>query len=75
MQRVALARALFTRPSVVMADEPTGNLDQANADIVLNACADFCGDGGLVIMVSHDQQALARCSRQIDLAASASEVS
>ena len=73
MQRVALSRALFTRPALLMADEPTGNLDQANADVVLQAFADFCADGGLVVMASHDQRALERCSRQIDLAATVTQ--
>ena len=68
MQRVALARALFARPALLLADEPTGNLDQANADIVLQAFADFAADGGSVLMVSHDQRALERCHRQEDLA-------
>ena len=67
-QRVALARALFAQPALLLADEPTGNLDQANADIVLTACADFAAAGGAVVMVSHDQTALARAHAQISLA-------
>ncbi|MCJ8328873.1 MAG: ABC transporter ATP-binding protein [Lentisphaeria bacterium] len=67
-QRVALARALFPRPDILLADEPTGNLDQANAVIVLDAFAQFAEDGGAVMMVSHDAAALERCEDQLSLA-------
>lgn len=57
-QRVALARALFHHPKVLLADEPTGNLDSENSEIVLNALNQFAQDGGCVLMVTHDDQAV-----------------
>ncbi len=53
-QRTALARALMNRPRLLLADEPTGNLDEENACIVLDALVEFAGRGGAVLMVSHD---------------------
>jgi len=52
-QRTALARALYNEPDVLLADEPTGNLDPDNADVVLKAFADFAASGGTVVMVTH----------------------
>jgi len=53
-QRVALARALLNRPGLVLADEPTGNLDPASAAIVLGHLAEFAKSGGGVLLVTHD---------------------
>ena len=53
-QRVALGRAFLNRPKVILADEPTGNLDGKNGEIVLRALADFAGEGGAVLLVTHD---------------------
>ena len=53
-QRVALARALVNDPPIVLADEPTGNLDRANAQIVLDVFADQAREGRTVIVVTHD---------------------
>ncbi len=52
-QRTALARAFATAPALILADEPTGNLDPANADIVLGALGQFAANGGAVLMVTH----------------------
>ena len=52
-QRVALARALVIKPKIILADEPTGNLDPENAKEVLNHLIEFKTKGGTVIMVSH----------------------
>ncbi len=52
-QRVALARALINNPELILADEPTGNLDSKNADIVLGYLAEFAKSGGSVLMVTH----------------------
>jgi ABC-type lipoprotein export system ATPase subunit len=64
-QRTALARALLRRPSVLLADEPTGNLDEANARAVLDALADFAHGGGAVLLVTHDRAVAARAGRVV----------
>ncbi|MEQ6120480.1 ABC transporter ATP-binding protein [Reichenbachiella sp. MALMAid0571] len=53
-QRVALARALIKKPELILADEPTGNLDAENSQIVLEKLKEYCSKGGTVIMVTHD---------------------
>ena len=60
-QRTALARALFNQPKLLLADEPTGNLDPENGQIVLNALKTFASEGGAVLLVTHDAAA-ADCS-------------
>jgi ABC-type lipoprotein export system ATPase subunit len=57
-QRTALARALLNRPQLLLADEPTGNLDEENARIVLQALKEFAETGGGVLLVTHEQAAL-----------------
>lgn len=52
-QRVALARALLNDPKLLLADEPTGNLDQRSADVVLGHLRDFASKGGAVLMATH----------------------
>ncbi|MBX3746351.1 MAG: ABC transporter ATP-binding protein [Verrucomicrobiae bacterium] len=67
-QRVAIARALVTDPSLVVADEPTGNLDAHSANEVLEILASLSRDHGkTVIMVTHDPKAAAFGSRQVHL--------
>ncbi len=66
-QRVALARALFHRPKLVLADEPTGNLDPDNAVIVLDALREYADAGAAVLMVTHDQHAAARAHRVLHM--------
>ena len=66
-QRVALARALFNQPSIIMADEPTGNLDADNAAIVLRTLSDFNKKGGTVILVTHGTGAEPFANRVIHL--------
>jgi len=56
-QRCALARALLNQPQLLLADEPTGNLDPENAEIVLAALRNFANDGGAVLLVTHDDRA------------------
>ena len=56
-QRVALARALIIKPKLILADEPTGNLDPENTTEVLKHLTDFQNNGGSVIMVSHGNEA------------------
>lgn len=67
-QRVAIARALVTDPSLVVADEPTGNLDSHSAQEVLQILQSLCRDAGkTVIMVTHDPKAAAFGTRSIHL--------
>jgi predicted ABC-type transport system involved in lysophospholipase L1 biosynthesis ATPase subunit len=66
-QRAALARAMLREPDVLLADEPTGNLDAASAEQVMDAFAGFQGAGGTVIMVTHDERLAARAGRVVHL--------
>ncbi len=67
-QRVAIARALVTDPSLIVADEPTGNLDSNSAHEVLDILQSLCRDAGkTVIMVTHDPKAAAFGTRIIHL--------
>jgi len=69
-QRVALCRALVTQPSVVLGDEPTGNLDPVNRDHVIDALLDYGRTTGApVIVVTHDHELLPRFDRTIDVTA------
>jgi putative ABC transport system ATP-binding protein len=68
-QRVGLARALLNRPGLLLADEPTGNLDPENSRIVLECFAGFAGDGGSVLMVTHSDTASSYARRTARLAA------
>jgi putative ABC transport system ATP-binding protein len=67
-QRTALARALLNRPKLLLADEPTGNLDADSGAIVLNYIREFATDGGAVLMVTHDSDAAGKADRVIELA-------
>ena len=58
-QRTALARALLNRPKILLADEPTGNLDEDNAAIVLSRLDEFASEGGAVVLVTHESRAAA----------------
>lgn len=57
-QRTALARALLNRPKLLLADKPTGNLDDENAVAVLGYLKEFAADGGAVLLVTHDSRAV-----------------
>lgn len=63
-QRTALARALFNEPNLLLADEPTGNLDRSNSEVVLNIMRDFAKAGGTVLLVTHQEYA-ASYARQV----------
>jgi putative ABC transport system ATP-binding protein len=67
-QRVALARTLANDPAVILADEPTGNLDPQTRELVLEFLAELCREGRTVIMVTHDAIAAKRAERTIKLA-------
>ncbi len=66
-QRVATARALLARPKVILADEPTGNLDRENSDIVLGAIRSAVDAGSTAILVTHDEQSAARADRVLHM--------
>jgi predicted ABC-type transport system involved in lysophospholipase L1 biosynthesis ATPase subunit len=67
-QRVALARALINKPKLILADEPTGALDVANADAVADVLLALNRDlGTALVVVTHSPALAARMSRQIDL--------
>jgi len=62
-QRVALCRALLNEPSILLADEPTGNLDRINAAAVEGVLREQAAEGGVVVIVSHDEALASRCDR------------
>ncbi len=65
-QRVALARAVVNQPAIILADEPTGNLDTENSEIVLNMFRDLNKEfNQTIIMITHNPEAAAVCSRTI----------
>jgi putative ABC transport system ATP-binding protein len=64
-QRTALARALLNEPSMILADEPTGNLDSDNAEIVLEHLRDFAASGGAVLLATHDARVARYADRSI----------
>jgi ABC-type lipoprotein export system ATPase subunit len=66
-QRTALARALLNEPKVILADEPTGNLDEDNAEIVLGYLSQYVKDGGCVLLVTHDARAAAHATRTVQM--------
>jgi len=66
-QRVAVARALVNNPSIILADEPTGNLDSKNAEAVMTLFDQLHHDGSTLCMVTHDQSSAKRASRQLEL--------
>jgi ABC-type lipoprotein export system ATPase subunit len=66
-QRTALARALLNQPKLLLADEPTGNLDEENGKIVLGHLADFAKEGGAVLLVTHDHRAAQFAQRMFPL--------
>jgi len=66
-QRVAVARAVVGRPSLILADEPTGNLDSKNAEVVIELLDNLHKDGATICMVTHNPETAMRCPRQIEL--------
>ena len=68
-QRVALSRAIYSGAKIILADEPTGNLDSENAETVLKALKDFTEEGGIVIMVTHDDRAVAYAAKKLSMSA------
>tara|TARA_B100002019_G_scaffold252022_1_gene232757 strand:- start:938 stop:1618 length:681 start_codon:yes stop_codon:yes gene_type:complete len=66
-QRTAIARALLMEPKLIIADEPTGNLDKKNSSLVIEALKHYTDEGACVIMVSHDEDVKKSSDRHIQM--------
>jgi ABC-type lipoprotein export system ATPase subunit len=67
-QRTAIARALVSRPQIILADEPTGNLDEDNAHRVMSVLTDLHQSGLTIVMITHNPDIAGQAQRQIHLA-------
>ena len=66
-QRTAFIRAIITKPDILLADEPTGNLDPVNSSIMMSLIVDFQQNGGTILLVSHDPESSKHATQQITL--------
>lgn len=64
-QRVAIARALVGDPAIVLADEPTGNLDSATSDEIVQLLLDLNGEGSTILVITHDNELAERLPREV----------
>ncbi|MFH1193383.1 MAG: ABC transporter ATP-binding protein [bacterium] len=67
MQRVAIARALVNNPAIILADEPTGNLDSKTGDLVLSAFKDLHRQGRTIILITHERRIAENAGRIISI--------
>ena len=66
-QRVSIARAIVHNPSVILCDEPTGNLDSGTSEQVMDLLSDLNDAGSTLVIVTHDTEIAKRCSRVIKI--------
>jgi putative ABC transport system ATP-binding protein len=66
-QRVAIARALVTQPSILLADEPTGNLDSATSEEIMSLFKELHGEGQTIVLVTHEHDIAEHAYRQVHL--------
>jgi len=66
-QRVAIARALVTRPSLILADEPTGNLDSKSGDEIMDLICELHRQGNTVLLITHSPRLAARAQRRLHI--------
>lgn len=67
-QRVAIGRAIISKPNILLADEPTGNLDSENAENIIQLLERLNrSTGQTIVMVTHDKEIAKRCTRQVEL--------
>ena len=66
-QRVAVARAIVTDPALILADEPTGNLDQASGHDVLELLRELHAGGSTIVLITHDADVAEAATRQVHI--------
>lgn len=66
-QRIAIARAIINNPSLILADEPTGSLDSANTEAIMDFFFSLNKQGKTIIIVTHDKELAEKCHRIIEI--------